>query len=66
MPMNGFSIILGGGHPMGPEPADDDRDAALEAMRRFREAKDDETALEAFTVLCRYAKGAHGEEGGEY
>lgn len=61
--MTGFTILLGGeGMPGGGEE-DEDRAAAKEAVKRFREAKNDEVALEAFLALCRYAKQAHDDEG---
>jgi hypothetical protein len=52
----GLGSMLG----MSEEEPDEEREAALAAVKRFRKAESDEEALEAFMALCDYAKGAHG------
>lgn len=54
--MPGLSIMLG--LPDEEGGGDTERDAALAAVKRFRSAKSDEEALEAFEALCSYAKAA--------
>lgn len=55
-------MLIGMPHDEGDKPKDPEREAALAAMRRMRDAKDEEVALEAFKALVRYAGGDGGGE----
>jgi hypothetical protein len=59
----GFSIIFGGEEPTA-EDEGSDRDAAKAALKRFRSAEDLDEALDAFEVLCRFAKADEGSDEG--
>lgn len=56
---NGFTLILG-----APRETEEDPEvsAAKVALKRFREAKDDSSALDALSALVQFAQGRAGRE----